>query len=59
MFQDIAHYSRLAILYSDALDVSHRSHCMASGEALKAAGRGSFRSESGHTCMERTVPVSL
>jgi hypothetical protein len=59
MFQDIAHYSKLAILYGDALDVSHVSHCMPAGEALKAEGRRSFRDESLHTCMESTFLLSL
>jgi len=35
MFGDIAHFSKLANLYSDALDVSHVSHCMPVGEAAE------------------------
>jgi hypothetical protein len=48
MFQDIAHFSKLSNLYSDALDVNHVSHCMPAGEAVKAESRMSFRGESTH-----------
>jgi len=42
-----------------ALDVSHVSHCITAGEALRAEGHRSFRGEFLHTCMERAVPLSL
>ena len=51
MFQDVAHYSKLVVLCRDALDVSHVSHCMPAGEALRAEGRRSFRGECLHTFM--------
>jgi hypothetical protein len=59
MFQDIAHFSKLTILYSDALDVSHVSHCMPAGDAVEGEGRMFFRGVSLHMCMESTVPLSL
>ena len=59
MFQDITNFSKLTILYSDAFDVSHVSHCMPAGEAVEAESRMSFRGESLHTCMESTVPLSM
>lgn len=59
IFYNIEHFSKLAILYSDALDVSHVSHCTPAGEAVKAEDRMSFCGVSLHTCMERRPTVSL
>ena len=59
MLQDIAHFSELTVLYSDALDVSHVSLCMPADETVKADGRRSFRGESLHTSAESMVPLSL